>query len=98
MRIRYRVRRAALLGALARELPDAPDTGSVGIAAGTFVLVRLPAGVQESAVVSAAAQLGVAVEGLEGDRPALVLGYANLPEPSIERGVALLGQAVAGAG
>lgn len=95
MRIRYRERRAALLGALARELPDA---GAVGIAAGTFVLVSLPAGVKESAVVSAAAQLGVAVEGLEGDRPALVLGYANLPEPAIERGVALLGQAVAGAG
>ncbi|MET0559467.1 MAG: PLP-dependent aminotransferase family protein [Solirubrobacterales bacterium] len=97
-RLRYQRRREALLRALARWLPGA-EVGDG--AAGLFELVRLPAGTDESALASRAAALGVGVETLglhrfaaSGD-PGLVLGFGCLPEPAIERGVRLLGQAVA---
>jgi GntR family transcriptional regulator/MocR family aminotransferase len=97
MRLRYRDRREALLAALARRLPqivvDSPG------AAGLFVLVRLPPGVDEAALVHAAADRGVGIDGLslhryaaEGEAGAL-LGYGNLAEPAIEQGIRLLAQA-----
>jgi len=97
-RLRYQRRREALLTALAQWLPEAaPGDG----AAGLFELVRLPPGTDEAAMEARAAKLGVGVEGLglhrfaaAGD-PALVLGFACLPEPAIERGIRLLGQALA---
>ena len=63
----------------------------------------LPEGVDEAAVVRAAAARGIGVEGLARFRatpaagpPSLVMGYANLPEPAIVRAVAELAGVVAG--
>jgi GntR family transcriptional regulator/MocR family aminotransferase len=77
-RAHYRDKRAALLDALAAELPDARVRG---IAAGLHVLLELPAGIDEADVVDRAGAAGVRVQGL-GDftrahprPPALVLGY-----------------------
>lgn len=92
-RLRYERRREALLGALARWLPDARPSHA---GAGLFELVRLPAGTDEPVLVRAAAERGVGVEGLAlhrhgaGAEPGLVLGYAALAEPAIEQGVRLL--------
>jgi GntR family transcriptional regulator / MocR family aminotransferase len=98
MRLRYRARRAAMVDALATTLPS---VRAVGIPAGLFVLVVLPDGVGEDAVLTAAAARGAAVEGLAAHRltqagPAgLVLGYANQSEQALANGVRVLGQAVA---
>jgi GntR family transcriptional regulator/MocR family aminotransferase len=93
MRLRYQSRRDALREALARELPAWTE---VGDAAGLFTLVHLPDGTDEPALVAAAAARGVGLEGLalhcySGDcPPSVVLGFANLAEPAIARGVRLL--------
>ena len=99
-RRRYRARRDALVAAVAAELPA---WRIEGIAAGLQAVVRLPVGVDEAAVVRAAAARGVGVDGLARFRavpaagpPALVMGYANLPEPAIVRAVAELAEVVAG--
>jgi GntR family transcriptional regulator/MocR family aminotransferase len=96
MRLRYERRRETLLAALARWLPGAaPSRASAGL----FELVRLPAGTEEPALVRAAAELGVGIEGLALHRytataaPALVLGYAAMAEPAIEQGIRLLAKA-----
>jgi GntR family transcriptional regulator/MocR family aminotransferase len=98
MRRRYRARRDALVASIASALPDARVGG---IAAGLHALVRLPAGADEAATVSAAAGRGIALDGLAGfsrggppSPPSLVLGYANLPEPTIARGIAELALAL----
>jgi GntR family transcriptional regulator/MocR family aminotransferase len=97
MRALYRPRRSVLLNAVSRALPS---SRLVGAAAGLFVLVLLADGADEDAVVSAAAARGVGVDGLSSHRvsgsgpPGLVLGFANLREPAIERGVRLLGDAL----
>jgi GntR family transcriptional regulator/MocR family aminotransferase len=97
MRLRYQSRRQALLRALARHLPDARAGDH---AAGLYELVDLPEDVDEAQTVSAAAALGVGVEGLRlhrfssGGRPGLVLGFAGLPEPAIEQGLRLLADAM----
>jgi GntR family transcriptional regulator/MocR family aminotransferase len=97
MRLRYQHRRQALLDALARHLPQARVcTG----AAGLFELVELPEGTDEPALVAAAAERGVGVEGLAlhrfnpGGPPGLVLGFGCLSEPAIDRGVRLLAEAL----
>jgi GntR family transcriptional regulator/MocR family aminotransferase len=96
-RLRYQGRREAMLGALARHLPAArPSAG----AAGLFELVELPDGVDEAALVGAAAARGVGLDGLAlhrfvpGGRPGLVLGFAGMPEPAIERAIRLVGEAL----
>ena len=105
MRRRYRGRRDALVAAVAASLPGAVVEG---IAAGLHAVVRLPAGTDEAATVAAAAQRSIALDGLAGffasgtsPHPALVLGYGNLAEPAIARGIAELAGALrpaAGAG
>jgi GntR family transcriptional regulator / MocR family aminotransferase len=89
MRLHYRARREALLAALARHIPAARATG---IAAGVFALVILPDSVDEDALVSAAAARGVGVQGAGAEEPAVVLGFGNIAEPAIARGVAVLAQ------
>jgi GntR family transcriptional regulator / MocR family aminotransferase len=77
-RAHYREKRAALLEAIDAELPGARVRG---IAAGLHVLLELPAGVEEAAVVERAGAAGVRVQGLRDfarahpGPPALVLGY-----------------------
>jgi GntR family transcriptional regulator/MocR family aminotransferase len=90
-RQRYAARRAALLDALARELPGARVAG---VAAGLHAVVLLPPGADEAAVVAAAAEDEVAVTGLatlharsRPSGPGLVLGYAPLTEREIAEGV-----------
>jgi GntR family transcriptional regulator / MocR family aminotransferase len=96
LRRRYRARRDALTDALARWLPGAVVHG---VSAGIQLYVELPPGLDEAAVVAAAAERGVAVEGVAplriagGGPPALVLGFARLPEHRIADAVRLLAEA-----
>ncbi len=100
MRLRLRERRSALLAAVADAIPAARGHG---VPAGLFVLISLPEGVDEEPLVSAAAAEGVGVEALSwhraaaggGGTPGLVLGYGNLSLQAIERGIGLLGRALA---
>lgn len=97
MRLHYAHRREALLGALARELPDWRPAGTGG---GLHLTVFLPRGVDEPALIAAAARRGVGIEGLSlhrysGDSPpGLVLGHGHLAEPAIHRGIYLLAEAL----
>ena len=98
MRRRYRARRDALVAAVAANLPGAAVEG---IAAGLHAVVRLPASTDEAATVAAASDRGIALDGLSGfvcagtsPRPAVVLGYANVAEPAIARGIAELARAL----
>ncbi|TDD85257.1 PLP-dependent aminotransferase family protein [Actinomadura darangshiensis] len=100
MRRRYRARRDALTEALADHMPGAMVRG---VSAGIHLYVELPAGCDEDDVVARAAEAGVSVAGARGmwspgraatAPPALVLGYARLPEPHLVKAAQLLGQAV----
>jgi GntR family transcriptional regulator / MocR family aminotransferase len=92
MRGVYAARRKALMDALARH---APGLELRGLAAGFHVLVLLPPGVSEAEVVDAARERSVGVYGLGDDTfgevrwpPALVMGFGNLGEGAIEKGIA----------
>ncbi len=74
-----------------------------GIAAGLNVVLTLPDGTDEQAVVARAAELGVGVYPRRwftadpgGTRPGLVLGYGTVPPEQAGRGVRVLGEVVAG--
>jgi GntR family transcriptional regulator / MocR family aminotransferase len=101
MRRRYRARRDALVAALARWLPGAV---AHGVPAGIQLYLELPAGHDEAAVIAAAAERGLAVDGVSPARvehpgpPALVLGFARLPEHRMEAAVRVLAEAVAASG
>jgi GntR family transcriptional regulator / MocR family aminotransferase len=91
MRGVYAARRETLMSALGRH---APDLELRGLAAGFHVLVLLPDGVTEEDVVSAARERSVGVYGLEGNTfgekrwpPALVMGFGNVGEGAIEKGI-----------
>jgi GntR family transcriptional regulator / MocR family aminotransferase len=97
MRPLYRRRRDGLLTALRKH---APELEPAGIAAGLHLVAYLPGGVDETAVVEAAARRGVAVYGLapyriscEG-RPGLIFGYATLGERALAEGVETLAEAI----
>lgn len=98
MRLRYQRRRATMVEALSTHLPQA---GVSAAAAGLYELVELPEETDEAALVAAAAERGVGLEGLALHRfnavgpPGLVLGFACLSEPAIENGVRLLAEAFA---
>jgi GntR family transcriptional regulator/MocR family aminotransferase len=98
MRPHYQQRREALLAALARWLPAGRPGGS---AAGLYTPVELPDHIDEAALLAAAAERGVGMEGLswhryrDGGPPGVLLGYGNLPPPAIEQGVRLLAEAYA---
>ena len=90
-RRRNRARRDALIGAVARELPEAHVSG---VSAGLHALVRLPRGVELQALLAAAAAQSLGIYPLNlhridpgGPVQALVMGYANLSEPAIAEGV-----------
>jgi GntR family transcriptional regulator / MocR family aminotransferase len=98
MRARYRRRRDAMVQALARDLPEATVHG---VAAGLHVTVELPGGPAEEAIRAQARRRRVEIETMNefrpraGDRPpALLLGYAQLPEPAIRAGVRELAAAI----
>jgi GntR family transcriptional regulator / MocR family aminotransferase len=94
----YRARRDALVAAVRRHLPGARVTG---VAAGLHAIVRLAHDFDPFALMRAAVRRSLAVYPLSFGymRPpprddALVLGYANLSEQQIERGVRLLARAL----
>ena len=101
----YRARRDVL--AAEAELAFGPGRLH-GLAAGCHALLRLPDGTSERAVVATAATMGVRVNGLgrlpvraadadaEPDPrpPALVLGFGNVSEHQISRGIRTLAEAV----
>ena len=101
----YRARRDVL----AAEAELAFGQGRLqGLAAGCHALLRLPDGTSERAVVATAATMGVRVNGLDRYRfvaadkeaepdplpPALVLGFGNVSEQQIRRGIRTLAEAV----
>ncbi|MDP4506958.1 MocR-like pyridoxine biosynthesis transcription factor PdxR [Nonomuraea turcica] len=97
----YRKRRDTLLDALGSSLPECRV---VGIAAGLHVLLRLPPGSDEAAVVAAAEGRRLRVRALGDFRlgdasfdAALVLGYARLSQPAIAPAVRELAAAVSAA-
>jgi GntR family transcriptional regulator / MocR family aminotransferase len=97
MRIRYRSRRDALVEALAEALPEARVEG---ISAGLHASVRLPDGDEDTIVEHARGRrielsaIGRYRTDPGGAAPTLLLGYAQLPEPSIRAGVPELAAAV----
>ncbi|MGZ6691918.1 MAG: aminotransferase-like domain-containing protein, partial [Solirubrobacteraceae bacterium] len=98
MRARYRARRDALIDTLADALPEATISG---VAAGLHVTVRLLDGDDEGAIREQALLRSIEVETMSEFRPhavdqppALVLGYAQMPEPAIRAGVRELAEAV----
>ncbi len=99
----YRQRRDALVGAVAAH---APRLRLLGLEAGCHAVLELPAGVTEDEIVQSALSHAVRVYGLSRYRvdapraaethvpPALVLGFGNLDEERIRRGVEALGAAI----
>ncbi|HEX2516452.1 MAG TPA: PLP-dependent aminotransferase family protein [Chloroflexota bacterium] len=93
----YGARRAALVGAVARDLPACRLGGE---AAGLQTPLYLPPGAAESAVVRAAGARGVGVYplgpcyGAGPGPPGLLLGYCALAEPAIAEGVRRLALAL----
>jgi DNA-binding transcriptional MocR family regulator len=97
MRRRYRDRRDAFVAALGARLPE---VRILGVSAGLHAYAELPESCDEAAVVARAAALGVAVEPVTPMRvrhpgpPALVVGYARLPEGRLTEAVDLLATAI----
>lgn len=96
-RRRYRARRDALVGELARRLPGARVSGA---AAGLHLLLHLD-GVRATEVVVAAARDGVSVDAVgnytsaagAGDST-LILGYGNLADSAVAEAVSRLADAI----
>ncbi|ONI68285.1 hypothetical protein BWI15_35290 [Kribbella sp. ALI-6-A] len=102
MREIYHARRRVLVAELAER---APHVRLEGLDAGCHALLRLPARLEEAAVVDRAAADGVRVYALGRYRvppaveptafsPALVIGFGNVNESRIRRGVRVLGEAL----
>jgi GntR family transcriptional regulator / MocR family aminotransferase len=93
----YRARRDRLLDALARHLPELRP---VGASAGLHVLAWLPDGLDEAAVVDAAATAGIRLQGVGPRRGAsdrgrpggLTFGYGVIAEGAIEPAVIRLAE------
>jgi GntR family transcriptional regulator / MocR family aminotransferase len=91
MRRRYRRRRDALLAALAEHAPDLEPGGGQ---AGMHLHATLPGRPDLEALLAAAWAGGLALTGYRhGGRSHLLLGYANLPEPSAVPAARALSQA-----
>ncbi|WP_320672926.1 MocR-like pyridoxine biosynthesis transcription factor PdxR [Patulibacter defluvii] len=106
-RDRYRRRRDRLLRALDALLPEAE---ALGVAAGLHVTVRLPEPVDLTTLLQRAWTRGVALHGAVVGRtpgaaeslpdhplagPMLLVGFGNLPDPSVERAARELAELVA---
>lgn len=102
MRNAYRRRRDALVLAVADTMPGVTIAG---LEAGHHVLLRLPDGVDEQGVVTAARAAGIAVQGLRDYRvtpddgsatlpnpAALVIGFGNATTGQIRDGIQILGR------
>jgi len=91
MRATYRRRRDALLSGLGRHLPAMRPTGA---SAGLHVLTWLPAGIDDTALVEAAAERGVTLQAVSGSymqphpHGGIVFGYGSIAEQRIDEGLA----------
>ncbi|MET9019402.1 PLP-dependent aminotransferase family protein [Actinopolymorpha sp. NPDC004070] len=97
-RHRYRHRRDALVAALGTSLPRCELSG---VAAGLHLVLHLRPDTPAATVVARAAARGVRLADLDGyrlhpdpARPALVLGYGNLPDNAVATAVARLTDAI----
>jgi GntR family transcriptional regulator/MocR family aminotransferase len=96
MRAVYARKREALIAALAEHAPGVELTG---LAAGFHAVARLPDGADEVAIADAARERGVLMHPMVRYRlatatdhpPQLVLGFGNLSEAEIRRGVRVIG-------
>jgi GntR family transcriptional regulator / MocR family aminotransferase len=95
MRTSYAHRRQTLVDALAQH---APQVELGGLAAGFHAVAHLPDSLSEPAVVAAARARSVGLYGMSQYRssgathpPQLVLGFGNLREGAIARGIATIG-------
>ncbi len=91
MRGVYAARRDTLVGALAA---DAPGIVLTGLAAGFHAVAQLANGADERSIVAAARERSIGLYGMSSYRPSgrdgppqLVLGFGNLSEAAIERGI-----------
>ncbi|MDN3352592.1 PLP-dependent aminotransferase family protein [Actinomadura sp. DC4] len=97
MRRKYRARRDAFVAALRARLPAVRIHG---VSAGLHAYAELPEACEETRVVTRAAELGVAIEGVTPMRvrhpgpPAIVVGYARLTEHRLTEAVGLLASAI----
>jgi len=97
MRSIYRLRRDALIAALARHLPDWRPTGA---AAGLHLVAELPASLDDQEVVRLSATRPIRVYPMRdycfkaSPGPALVFGYGSLAEGQIGLGISQLAAAV----
>jgi GntR family transcriptional regulator/MocR family aminotransferase len=94
MRRVYAARREVLIGALAKH---APGIRLHGLAAGFHGVVDLRDGADERAIVEQARARSIGLDGMSEYRPSgldgpaqLVLGFGNLTEAAIERGIATI--------
>jgi GntR family transcriptional regulator/MocR family aminotransferase len=94
MRTVYAARRDTLVRALAEHAPEVELTG---LAAGFHAVARLPTGLEEEAVISAARSRSIGLYGMSEYRssgatrpPELVLGFGNVSEEAIEFGIAAI--------
>ena len=101
-RQRYRVRRDAMIGALQRHLPGYPVRGAEG---GLQVLLELPPGTDEEAILRAAARRGIELCNLyemqlapQPRDPGLMVGYGNIKDTAIDGAVAALAEVIRAAG
>jgi GntR family transcriptional regulator/MocR family aminotransferase len=100
MRALYAIRGWALVRAIRRQAPDALEVRSAH--AGLHLVAWLPPGADDRAAAERAAAAGVEAQALSDhalERPGrggLLLGYAAVPEPEIDRATARLARALAG--
>ncbi|MDO8213052.1 hypothetical protein [Conexibacter sp. CPCC 206217] len=98
MRPNYRARRDALVAAMERELPD---WRPAGVAAGLSFVALMPEQLDERALLKRAEAVGMRLHGLSWyaatpSPPGLVLGFGNVAEPAIRRGVGRLAKLARG--
>jgi GntR family transcriptional regulator / MocR family aminotransferase len=89
----YRRRREALVASLARHVPEARVVGS---AAGLFLSLSFPADTDEPALLEAAREQGIGLDGFNEhattpQTPGVALGFACESEPVLRYGARLLG-------
>jgi len=99
-RQRFRARRNVLLDALGRHLPGYRVRGAE---AGVAVLLDLPSGTDESAILRAAARRGIELCNLyevqlRPREPGLLVGYGNIKDSVIDAAVAALAEVIREAG
>jgi GntR family transcriptional regulator / MocR family aminotransferase len=95
MRGVYAARRDALVESLGEH---APHVSLLGLAAGFHAVAHLAAGASEASIVAGARDRSIGLYGMSSYRPSgrsgppqLVLGFGNLGEVAIQRGVAAIG-------